>query len=83
MRLLEPRKRTWGAKALAALRALALERLTTKDAILEQYLNRVPLGQGAVGVGAAARLYFGASARELSVGQAALLAGLAAAPSRA
>jgi penicillin-binding protein 1C len=53
-----------------------------KGRILEQYLNRVPLGQGAVGVAAGAALYFGADPRNLSLGQAALLASLAHAPSR-
>lgn len=62
--------------------ALRLELHLTKDQILEQYLNRVPLGQGAVGVESAAQLYFGASASNLSLGQSALLAGLARAPSR-
>ena len=80
-RLLRPSGRTWGGKAMQALWALRLERHLPKQAILEQYLNRVPLGQGAVGVEAAATLYFGAHADELSLGQAALLAGLARAPS--
>ncbi len=62
--------------------ALRLEAHLSKDEILEQYLNRVPLGQGAVGVESAAQLYFGASASNLSLGQSALLAGLARAPSR-
>ncbi|MEP6832250.1 MAG: penicillin-binding protein 1C [Gemmatimonas sp.] len=62
--------------------ALRLEAHLTKDEILEQYLNRVPLGQGAIGVESAAQLYFGASASNLSIGQSALLAGLARAPSR-
>ena len=62
--------------------ALRLEVHLSKDEILEQYLNRVPLGQGAVGVESAAQLYFGASASNLSLGQSALLAGLARAPSR-
>jgi penicillin-binding protein 1C len=65
-----------------ALWALRLERHLDKQQILEQYLNRVHLGQAAVGVGAASALYFGAAASELSVGQAATLAGLAHAPSR-
>ena len=76
-----PASRTWRGKAVQALWALRLERQLPKQAILEQYLNRVPLGQGAVGVEAAAGLYFGAHATELSLGQAALLAGLARAPS--
>jgi penicillin-binding protein 1C len=53
-----------------------------KQTILEQYLNRVPLGQGTAGVTAAADLYFGADPRTLSLGQAALLAALAHAPAR-
>ena len=75
--------RTWGAKLLQVLWALRLERHLTKQTILEQYLNRVPLGQGTIGVAAGARLYFDASATHLSLAQAALLAGLARAPSTA
>ncbi|HEU4563860.1 MAG TPA: penicillin-binding protein 1C [Gemmatimonadaceae bacterium] len=81
-RLLTQGRRSWGGKVAQALWAVRLEAHLSKQQILEQYLNRVHLGQGAVGVAAAARLYFGASARELSVGQAALLAGIARAPSR-
>jgi penicillin-binding protein 1C len=80
-RLLRPSSRSWPGKATQILWALRLERHLGKQAILEQYLNRVPLGQGAVGVEAAATLYFGAHSTELSLGQAALLAGLARAPS--
>ena len=80
-RMLRPSPRTWIGKAGQALWALRLERHLGKQAILEQYLNRVPLGQGAVGVEAAAALYFGSGADNLSLGQAALLAGLARAPS--
>ncbi|MFN2567115.1 MAG: penicillin-binding protein 1C [Gemmatimonadaceae bacterium] len=81
-RLLRPAERSWGAKLTEALWALRLERHLGKQRVLEEYLNRVHLGQGTVGVGAASALYFGASASELSVGQAATLAGLAHAPSR-
>lgn len=81
-RLLRPTRRTWAGKAAQLLWALRMDAHLEKGAILEQYLNRVPLGQGAVGVAAAASLYFGASAAELSLGQAALLASLAHAPSR-
>jgi penicillin-binding protein 1C len=80
-RLLRPMPRTWPGKASQILWALRLERALSKAEILEQYLNRVPLGQGAIGVEAAAALYFEAHADELSLGQAALLAGLARAPS--
>jgi penicillin-binding protein 1C len=81
-RLLHPAGRGWRAKASEALWAVRLERHLTKQEILEQYLNRVHLGQAAVGVGAASTLYFGSGAEELSVGEAATLAGLAHAPSR-
>ncbi len=80
-RLLRPGGRGVAQKLAQALWALRLERHLTKQEILDQYLNRVPLGQGAEGVAAAASLYFDASATRLSLGQAALLAGLASAPS--
>lgn len=81
-RLLRPGASGAGGKFVQALWALRLERQLDKQQILEQYLNRVHLGQGAVGVSAAASLYFDASAHELSLGQAAMLAALARAPSR-
>lgn len=76
-RMLHPSGRTWRGKAVQALWALRLEAHLSKQEILEQYLNRVPLGQGTVGIEAAAALYFNGSAARLSLGQAALLAGLA------
>lgn len=81
-RLLRPMPRTWPGKLRQALWALRLEAQLDKSQILETYLNRVPLGQGAVGVAAATRLYFGARANEVSLAQAAMLAGLAHLPSR-
>jgi penicillin-binding protein 1C len=81
-RLLAPIPRTWTGKLRQAFWALRLEAHLTKQEILEQYLNRIPLGQGTVGVAAAADFYFDAEATDLSLGQAALLASLAAAPSR-
>ena len=81
-RLLHPASRSWGGKAAQLLWALRLERHLGKQQIIEQYLNRVELGQATVGVGAAAALYFGATASDVSLGQAATLAGLAHAPSR-
>lgn len=62
--------------------AVRLEQHYSKHELLEQYLNRVPLGQGAVGVEAAARLYFGSSSAQLGPGRAALLAGIARSPAR-
>ena len=73
--------RTWRGKISQAFWALRLEAHLSKQQILEQYLNRVPLGQGTVGVDGAAELYFNASASRVSLGQAALLAGLASSPS--
>jgi len=62
--------------------ASRIERRLTKDEILELYLNRVYLGDGAYGIDAAARRFFGKSANELSIAEAAMLAGLPKAPSR-
>ncbi len=69
-------------KVQEALLALWLERRFSKDQLLEIYLNRVYLGGGAYGVDAAARLFFGVSARRVNLWQAAVLAGLPQAPSR-
>ena len=68
-------------KAREATLALRLEQRLTKEEILELYLNYVFLGSGNHGIEAAARDYFGVSARDVTVGQAALLAGLVPAPS--
>ena len=62
--------------------AFRLEREFSKDEILTLYLNRVYLGAGSYGVDAAAKRYFGKSARQVGLGEAALLAGLLKAPSR-
>src|SRR5690606_20103337 len=62
--------------------ALWLESRLSKADILELYLIRVYLGSGAYGIAAAARRYFGKSARELSLAQSAMIAGLLKAPSR-
>jgi penicillin-binding protein 1A len=61
--------------------ALRLEQRFTKNEILELYLNKVYFGDGYYGVEAAARGYFGKAARDLTVEEAALLAGLIQAPS--
>src|SRR2546423_142632 len=62
-------------KMKEAVLALERERRYSKDRILEMYLNQVYFGHGAYGVEAAARTYFGKSVSELSVREAALLAG--------
>ena len=74
--------RTMLRKAQEALLALWLEHHFGKDRLLEIYLNRVYFGAGAYGVDAAARRYFGKSARDLDTYECALLAGLLKAPSR-
>ncbi len=74
--------RTLRRKVQEVLLTLWLERTFTKREILEIWLNRVYLGSGAWGVDAAARLYFGVSARRVNLWQAAVIAGLPRAPSR-
>jgi penicillin-binding protein 1A len=74
--------RTWRRKGQEVLLTLWLEQHFTKDEILGIWLNRVYLGSGAFGMDAAARLYFGVSARRVNLFQAALLAGLPKAPSK-
>jgi membrane peptidoglycan carboxypeptidase len=68
-------------KLKEAVLALELERRYSKDRILEMYLNQVYFGHGSYGVEAAARTYFGKSVSELTVREAALIAGLPRAPS--
>ena len=74
--------RTFRRKVQELLLTLWLERSFSKNEILEIWLNRVYLGSGAWGVDAAARMYFGVSARQVTLWQAAVLAGLPRAPSR-
>ena len=73
--------RTFGRKIKEAVLALAIERKFSKDQILELYLNRVYFGGGAYGIDAASRRFFGHSAERLSLGEAAIIAGLVKAPS--
>ncbi|MFL6752399.1 MAG: transglycosylase domain-containing protein [Sphingomicrobium sp.] len=73
--------RTFGRKLKEVVLALALERKFSKDQILELYLNRVYFGGGAYGIDAASRRFFGHSADHLSLGEAAIIAGLVKAPS--
>ncbi len=68
-------------KVQEALLAIEIERYYTKDEILERYLNIIYLGAGAYGVDAAAHTYFGRSVDKLTLAQAAMLAGVVAAPS--
>jgi 1A family penicillin-binding protein len=73
-------EQTLERKLTEASLALQLEREFTKDEILEQYLNTVYFGNGAYGVQTAARRYFGVDVSQLTLPQAALLAGLLKAP---
>lgn len=75
-------QRTFRRKAQEIALALWLEGKFTKDEILALYLSRVYFGAGAWGIDAAAERYFDKPARELQLGEAALLAGLLKAPSR-
>ncbi|WP_296522642.1 transglycosylase domain-containing protein [Rhodoplanes sp.] len=75
-------ERTMMRKLEEVMLALWLEQNYSKREILELYLNRVYFGSGAYGVDGAAQRYFGKSAREVSVGEAALLAGLVKSPSK-
>lgn len=72
----------FAGKAAQALDALRLERGTDKQVILAAYLNTAPYGGNLVGVEAAARRYFGKAAAELTLDEAALLAGLPKSPTR-
>jgi penicillin-binding protein 1A len=69
-------------KIQEAMLAYALERRLSKDQILEQYLNRVYFGAGAYGVEAASRRYFAKEVQDVTLSEAAMLAGLLKAPSR-
>ena len=73
--------RSFARKVKEAILALALERKFSKDQILELYLNRVYFGGGAYGIDAASRRFFGHGADHLSLGEAAIIAGLVKAPS--
>lgn len=75
-------ERTFRRKVQEAILALWIEGALSKDEILSAYLNRVYMGAGAYGMDAAARLYFNKSARDLTLREAATLAGLLKAPSR-
>jgi penicillin-binding protein 1A len=75
-------ERTLQRKLQEAELALWLERKHSKAEILELYLNRVYFGSGAYGVEAAAQRYFGKSARNVTLAEAAMLAGLVKSPSR-
>jgi len=81
-RMMDDRRRSLTAKIIESFRALQLNRLMNKDEILELYLNTAPYGGNLRGVEAASLKYFGKHAKDLSLGQAALIAGLPQSPGR-
>lgn len=75
------RKKTFLRKFNEILLAIKIERELSKEKILELYLNKIYLGNRAYGVGAAARVYYGKSLKELNLAELAMIAGLPQAPS--
>lgn len=73
--------RTIERKVKEIILAVWTENLYTKDQILEMYLNQVPYGGSAYGIEEASKTYFGKSASKLTIGEAAMLAGMTRAPS--
>lgn len=73
--------KTWTRKFREIILAMALEWKFSKDEILELYLNRVYFGGGAYGIDAASRKFFGHPANNMSLAEAAIIAGLVKAPS--
>ena len=79
---LPARERTLGRKLGEIRVARAIEQTYDKEEILELYINQIYFGSGAWGIEAASRVYFGKPASELTLAEAALLAGIVRAPSR-
>ena len=80
--LLKNPEKTYRRKVREATLSLQIERAFSKERILYLYLNQIYLGHGAYGVEAAARTYFGKSAKDLTLSESSILAGLPQAPSR-
>lgn len=76
------REKTLERKVKEIILAVVMERYLTKDKILELYLNKIYLGNRSYGIEAASRNYFRKSTNEISIGEAAMLAGLPKSPSR-
>lgn len=74
-------ERTYSRKIKEAILSIELELLYSKDKILESYLNQIPYGSNAYGIEAAAQTFFNKSAKNLTLAESALLAGMANAPS--
>jgi penicillin-binding protein 1A len=75
------KEKLFSRKLTEVMLAYKIERTLSKDQILELYMNQVYLGQRAYGFSSAARIYFGKPMKDLSIAQAAMLAGLPQAPS--
>lgn len=75
-------EKTWERKIKEAIVAVQIEKRYTKEEIFTFYCNQIHLGHGAYGVEAASRLYFGKSAKDLNLEEAALIAGIIQAASR-
>jgi penicillin-binding protein 1A len=76
------REKTFTRKIKEMILAIQIENILTKDEILMLYLNKIALGQRAYGIGAAAQVYYGKEVKDLTLAEAAMLAGLPKAPSR-
>jgi penicillin-binding protein 1A len=76
------KEKTYARKFNEILLALKIEKELDKKTILELYLNKIYLGKRAYGVVAAAQVYYGKTLQELTIAQAAMIAGLPKAPSR-
>ncbi|RUS47882.1 transglycosylase domain-containing protein [Cohnella sp. AR92] len=74
-------ERTWSRKWNEVLLAKKIEERYSKQAIITMYLNQIYYGEGAWGIERAAKVYFGKGAKELSLSESAMLAGLVKAPS--
>ena len=76
------RKKTYMRKIREIMLALKMDRVLTKDKVLELYLNKVYLGNRSYGVAAAAQAYYGKKLNQLNLAQMAMIAGLPQAPSK-
>ncbi len=77
------REKTYGRKINEIVLAFKIEKTLSKDQILELYMNQIYLGERAYGFGSAARTYFGKPVQNLTIAEAAMLAGLPQAPAAA
>ena len=75
-------EQTLERKAKEAILAFRLEKLFSKQQLLEMYLNSVHVGHGAWGIGAASQIYFGKAPNQLTLGEASIIAGILPAPGR-